>query len=123
MKYILLVCYIWALALASAARGVIDEQAGSYDARQESESAVAARRKMEASSTAKSRALKTVPAPEVTDCWTCAAKGTSKICNYGGRQKHLAPMSLYDGACCSMDDTSAACTSSNNTLDRNYCSQ
>jgi len=64
-----------------------------------------------------------VAPPESLDCWKCSLKKNYKICNYGGRQKSLAPaIKLYDGACCPLDNTSDACTPYNETSILNYCS-
>jgi hypothetical protein len=61
-------------------------------------------------------------APVMTNCYACAAgvevKGARKMCIPGGAGDHH-----YDGACCTEDDTSAACTpTAADVKDRNLCS-
>ena len=58
----------------------------------------------------------------ITNCYACAAsskpEGLRKMCIPGGTGNHH-----YDGACCSEDDKSAACTpTAADAKNRNLCS-
>ena len=80
MKYILRACYILIFTIATASKiAVADMLKVASDGIKDHGAHPDSR------STRRVMATTPVPPPVVTDCWTCAAKKTSKICNYGGR--------------------------------------